>query len=83
MPFFTVESEFEIPANRNIRADQIIQLTGVQAQIDCPGPLRRVVIWDADNEREIVLLANLFEFRSTTIAAITRSAGRSSYSSRR
>jgi hypothetical protein len=67
---FTVESEFEVPANRNIRADQIIQLSGVQAQADCPGPLRRVVVWDTDNQREIVLLTNLFEFGSTTVAAI-------------
>lgn len=67
---FTVESEFEVPANRNILTDQIIQLSGAQAQLDCPGPLRRVVVWDADNQRAIVLLTNLFEFGSTTIAAI-------------
>ena len=67
---FTVEAEFEVPENRNIRADQVIQLTGVQAQADCPGPLRRVVVWDADNEREIVLLTNLLDFGATTIAAI-------------
>ena len=29
-----------------------------------------MVVWDADNEREIVLLTNLLEFGSTTIAAI-------------
>ena len=67
---FTVEAEFATPENRNIRADQIIQLTGVQAQINCPGPLRRVVVWDADNQREIVLLTNLLDFGATTIAAI-------------
>jgi IS4 transposase len=67
---FTIEEEFEVPANRNILADQIIQLTGVRALSDCPGPLRRVVVWDADNKREIVLLTNLFEFGSTTVAAI-------------
>lgn len=67
---FTVESELEVPQNRNIRADQIIQLTGTQAQTDCPGPLRRVVVWDAENKREIVLLTNLFDFGATTIAAI-------------
>jgi Domain of unknown function (DUF4372)/Transposase DDE domain len=67
---FTVEAEFAIPEKRNIRSDQLIQLTSVQAQADCPGPLRRVVVWDADNQREIVLLTNLFEFGSTTIAAI-------------
>src|SRR6202051_4103039 len=67
---FTVEAEFAVPENRNIRADQIIQLTGVQAQTDCPGPLRRIVVWDAENEREIVLLTNLLEFGATTVAAI-------------
>ena len=67
---FTVEAEFAVPENRNIRADQIIQLTGDQAQADCPGSLRRVVVWDADNQREIVLLTNLLDFGSTTIAAI-------------
>jgi len=67
---FTVEAEFAIPEKRNIRSDQLIQLTGVQAQLDCPGPLRRIVVWDADNQREIVLLTNLFEFGCTTIAAI-------------
>ena len=67
---FTVEEEFAVPEKRNVRADQIIHLTSPQAQTDCPGPLRRVVVWDADNQREIVLLTNLFEFGSTTIAAI-------------
>src|SRR6202049_4826401 len=67
---FAIEAEFATPENRNIRADQIIQLTGVQALTDCPGPLRRVVVWDADNEREIVLLTNLLDFAATTIAAI-------------
>ena len=35
-----------------------------------PDLLRRIVVWDADNEREIVLLTNLLEFGATTIAAI-------------
>jgi hypothetical protein len=29
---FTVEAELAVPENRHIRADQIIQLTGVQAR---------------------------------------------------
>ena len=41
-----------------------------KAQNDCPAPLRRVVVWDVPNEREIILLTNLLEFGSTTIAAI-------------
>src|SRR4029079_17016089 len=35
-----------------------------------PDLLRRIVAWDAENEREIVLLTNLMEFGATTIAAI-------------
>ncbi len=65
-----VVEECEIPEKRNILADQIIRLTGAQAQTDCPCLLRRIVVWDAENQREIVLLTNLLEFGSTTIAAI-------------
>jgi Transposase DDE domain/Domain of unknown function (DUF4372) len=59
-----------LPANRNILADDLIQFTGDKAQKDCPYPLRRVVVWDAVGDREIVLLTNLLEFGPTTIAAI-------------
>jgi hypothetical protein len=55
---------------RNIRADEIIVFTGAQAFADCPHALRRVVVWDEANQREIVLLTNLLEFGATTIAKI-------------
>jgi len=67
---YSVEAELAVPEKRNLRTDQIIRLTGVQAQSNCPGPLRRLVVWDADNQREIVLLTNLFGFGPTTIGAI-------------
>ena len=67
---YEVVQEYQVPANRGIVADQIIRLTGVQAQTDCPCLLRRVVVWDPDQEREIVILTNLLEFGATTIAAI-------------
>ena len=67
---YEVLAEGPIPANRNIRSDQLIQFTGEKAQKDCPSLLRRVAVWDAPNEREIVLLTNLQEFGATTIAAI-------------
>src|ERR1019366_2856251 len=67
---YEVAEECQVPADRNILADQIIRLTGAKAQTDCPCLLRRVVVWDAVNEREIVLLTNLLEFGATTIAAI-------------
>ena len=40
--------ECQLPQNRNIRSDQLIRLTGAQAQADYPDLLRRVVVWDAD-----------------------------------
>jgi hypothetical protein len=67
---FEVVEECQIPANRNIRADPLIRLTGTRAQADYPELLRRVVVWDADNECEIVLPTNLLEFAATPIAAI-------------
>ena len=56
---YEVVEECAIPKDRNILSDQLIRFTGVQAQKDCPCLLRRVVVWDAVNEREIVLLTNL------------------------
>src|ERR1700676_4854543 len=67
---YEVLAEGPVPENRNIFSDQLIQFTGDKAQRDCPFPLRRVVVWDAVGEREIVLLTNLLECGSTTIAAI-------------
>ena len=67
---FEVVAECKLPANRNILADQLIRLTGARAQADYPEQLRRVVVWDADNECEIVLLTNQLAFGATTIAAI-------------
>jgi hypothetical protein len=67
---YQVEQECGVPANRNIRSDQLIRFAAEKAQKDCPCLLRRVAVWDALNEREIVLLTNLLEFGSTTIAAI-------------
>jgi len=48
----------------------LIRFVGGKAHNDCPAVLRRVVVWDAVNQREIVLLTNLLAFGSTTIAAL-------------
>ena len=58
------------PLPRHILADELIRFTGEQAAKDCPHLLRRVVVWDDVNQREIVLLTNLLHFGATTIAAI-------------
>jgi hypothetical protein len=67
---FEVIDDRAVPFNRNIRSDQLIRFTGEKAQNDCPYLLRRVAVWDTVNQREIVLLTNLLEFGSTTIADI-------------
>ncbi len=67
---FEVVGDCQIPANRNIHTDQLIRFTGERARRDYPELLRRIVVWDAENEREIVLLTNLLEFGATTVAAI-------------
>jgi IS4 transposase len=66
---YTVLEKRDVPLNRNILADQIIRFSG-QAASKCPIPLRRVVVWDEENGREIVLLTNHLDFGATTVAAI-------------
>lgn len=67
---YEVVEEREVPQRRCILADQIIRLTGPKAEEKCPHLLRRVVVWDQDNQREIVLLTNHLDFGASTIAAI-------------
>ena len=67
---FEVVEERPLPKRRSILSDQIILLTGYKATEKCPYKLRRVVVWDKENAREIVLLTNHLEFGSTTIASI-------------
>ena len=61
-----------LPQHRNIRSDETIVLTGTGAQAKCPYPLRRIVVWDEENQREIVLLTNHLDFGATTLADVYR-----------
>ncbi|MBN2384735.1 hypothetical protein JXQ70_17810 [bacterium] len=47
-------------------------LTGVDAVQKCPDLLRSIVVWDDEQEREIVLLTNHLDFGATTIADISK-----------
>ena len=58
------------PQNRNILSDEIIRFTGAITAKTCPHRMRRVVVWDSENERELVLLTNHLDFGACTIAAI-------------
>ncbi len=67
---YRIVEERAIPNNRNILSDQIIELEGFYSHRKYPVPLRRLEIWDAENEQVIVLLTNHLDFGATTIAAI-------------
>ncbi|MCK4789710.1 MAG: IS4 family transposase [Desulfobacteraceae bacterium] len=67
---YEVIEDRKLPKNRSILSDQLIRFTGYKAKKNCPHILRRVVVWDKDEEREIVLLTNHLDFDATTISAI-------------
>jgi len=67
---YAVIQQFEVPQNRNILSDQLILFTGYYSQRKYPYPLRKIVVWDKDQHREIVLLTNHLDFGATTISAI-------------
>ncbi len=67
---YDVVERRRVPLHRNIVSDEIIRLSGIAGEKKCPRLLRRVVVWDEENLREIVLLTNHLKFGSSTIAAI-------------
>ena len=67
---YRILEEKSIPKHRNILRDQIIEMEGFYSHQKYPGHLRRVEVWDEENERVIVLLTNHMTFGATTIAAI-------------
>jgi hypothetical protein len=59
-----------LPERGNVLLDQEIELTGYDAHRICPHRLRRIVVWDEENQKEIVLLTNHMNFAASTIARI-------------
>ena len=59
-----------MPQNRQVRSVHIIRLTGVDAQDKCQHLLRRVEVWDPEEERILVFLTNNLKLGATTVAAI-------------
>ena len=64
--------EYAVPQNRNIRRDQLVSLSSIQGQKECPFPLRRIEVWSPDLQETIVLLTNHLDFGASTIADIYR-----------
>jgi hypothetical protein len=59
-----------VPERGPVLKDQEIILKGFYARRNCPHRLRRIVVWDEENQREIVLLTNQMDFAASTIARI-------------
>lgn len=67
---YNVLKQKDVPMNRDILKDQIIEFTGYYSKKKCPYQLRRIEVWDNENEKIIVLLTNHVHFGSTTISSI-------------
>ena len=67
---YEVVGDKEIPQNRHILKDQLIELRGLGAIEKCPCPLRRIETYDPGTDKVLVFLTNQLEFGATTIASI-------------
>ena len=67
---YEVVGEKEVPQNRHILKDQLIELRGLGAIEKCPYPLRRIEAYDPGTDKILVFLTNQLEFGATTISAI-------------
>jgi len=72
---FETIKENELPENRqqNILKDEIIELTGTRTKHKYPKRLRRVVIWDDENEQVIELITNQMSWTANTISELYKS----------
>ena len=68
----TIIQDRSVPLNRNIQKDQLISLSSAQGRRECPFPLRRIEVWNAELQETIVLLTNHLSFGASTIADIYR-----------
>ncbi|CAO0822791.1 transposase [Desulfarculales bacterium] len=65
---FKVMTNRQGPKAKNALADQTILLTG--SLTDCPYPLRRLVVWDEKNQKQVVLLTNHHKLTASIVADI-------------
>ena len=60
----------EVPKNRHVLKDELIELRGPKAIDKCPYPLRRIEVYDPDTKQILVFLTNHLSLGATTIAAV-------------
>ena len=59
-----------IPSRGNILSDKVGELSWYYSERKYPEAIRRVVVWDEENQKKIVLLTNHMTFGPTTLARI-------------
>ena len=59
-----------VPTRGNVQRDETINLTSEHARKRCSSRLRQVTVWDAEHERELVFLTNIFHLAASTIGTI-------------
>jgi hypothetical protein len=69
---YEVIQDYSVPLHSNVLKDQDIRLTGPQTSLKYPEQLRRIVVWDQENAKEVELLTNHLNFGATTIGQIYR-----------
>lgn len=67
---YTVAEERITPRNLDVLWDQLIQFNGYYTHKNCPHLVRKVTVWDNENDRVIVVLTNHLKLRATTISRI-------------
>ncbi len=67
---YEVVGENDLPQNRHVLKDEMIELRGPKAIEKCPHPLRRIEVYDPETEEVLVFLTNNLKLGATTFAAI-------------
>jgi len=67
---YEVVGEKNVPQNRNIIKDELIEFKDPKAREKCPYPLRRIELFDPGKKEVLVFLTNNLDLGATTIASI-------------
>ena len=67
---YEVVERRRVPEHSQVRRDEVIRLTGAEAETKCPHRLRRVEVSAPEKDDTLVFLTNHLAFGATTIAAI-------------
>lgn len=72
---FTTIKERDLPENtaQQVLKDEEIELTHSQSKVKYPGKLRRVAVWDEENQQTIELITNNFNWAAQTISDLYKS----------